>query len=70
MPLLRPSQPPPEPALDYQPDRVRNGGIYDLGCRGRVDLGSLKLCVSDAGLARMRSYDGKKITSPNRSFEV
>src|SRR6266478_2932235 len=30
----------------------------------------LKLCVSDAGLARMRSYDGKKITSPNRSFEA
>jgi enoyl-CoA hydratase len=30
----------------------------------------LKLCVSDAGLARMRSYDAKKITSPNRSFEV
>src|SRR5260370_1004329 len=30
----------------------------------------LKLCVSDAGLARMRSYDSKKITSPNRSFEV
>jgi len=28
----------------------------------------LKLCVS--GLARMRSYDSKKITSPNRSFEV
>jgi len=30
----------------------------------------LKLCVSDAGLARMRSYEEKKITSPNRSFEV
>jgi hypothetical protein len=30
----------------------------------------LKLCVSDAGLAQMRSYDSKKITSPNRSFEV
>src|SRR5712671_3012761 len=40
MPLLRPSQPPREPALDYQ-HRVRNGGIYDLGCRGRVDLGSV-----------------------------
>src|SRR5437660_8168022 len=26
----------------------------------------LKLCVSDAGLARMRSYEEKKITSPNR----
>ena len=30
----------------------------------------LKLCVSDAGLARMRSYDSKNITSPNRSFEI
>ena len=30
----------------------------------------LKLCVSDGGLARMRSYEGKMITSPNRSFEV
>src|ERR1700746_1033867 len=30
----------------------------------------LKLCISDAGLARMRSYDGKKITSPSRSFEI
>jgi transposase-like protein len=30
----------------------------------------LKLCVSDAALVRMRSYDSKKITSPNRSFEV
>jgi enoyl-CoA hydratase/carnithine racemase len=30
----------------------------------------LKLCVSDAGLSRMRSYEEKKITSPNRSFEV
>jgi enoyl-CoA hydratase len=30
----------------------------------------LKLCISEAGLARMRSYDEKKITSPSRSFEV
>jgi len=30
----------------------------------------LKLCISDAGLARMRSYEGKKITSPSRSFEI
>src|SRR5216683_1773685 len=30
----------------------------------------LKLCVSEAGLARMRSYEEKKITSPSRSFEV
>src|SRR5258705_1307433 len=30
----------------------------------------LKLCISDAGLARMRSYEEKKITSPSRSFEI
>ncbi len=30
----------------------------------------LKLCISEAGLARMRSYEAKKITSPSRSFEV
>jgi enoyl-CoA hydratase len=30
----------------------------------------LRLCISEAGLARMRSYEGKKITSPSRSFEV
>jgi len=30
----------------------------------------LKMCVSDAGLARMRAYDSKNITSPNRSFEI
>jgi enoyl-CoA hydratase/carnithine racemase len=30
----------------------------------------LKLCVSDAGLARMRSYEAANITSPARSIEV
>jgi enoyl-CoA hydratase len=30
----------------------------------------LKLCISEAGLARMRSYEEKKITSPSRAFEV
>jgi enoyl-CoA hydratase/carnithine racemase len=30
----------------------------------------LKLCISEAGLARMRSYVEKKITSPSRSFET
>ena len=30
----------------------------------------LKLCISEAGLARMRSYEEKKITLPSRSFEV
>src|SRR6202035_2826174 len=30
----------------------------------------LKLCISEAGLARMRSYEEKKVTSPSRSFEI
>lgn len=30
----------------------------------------LKLCVSEPALARMRSYEEKKITSPSRSIEV
>jgi hypothetical protein len=30
----------------------------------------LKLCISESGLARMRSYEAKKITSPSRSFEI
>jgi hypothetical protein len=30
----------------------------------------LKLCISDAGLARMRSYEAANITSPTRSIEV
>src|ERR1700737_5283256 len=30
----------------------------------------LKLCISEPALARMRSYQEKKITSPSRSFEV
>ncbi len=27
-------------------------------------------CVSESALARMRSYEGKKITSPSRGFDV
>jgi enoyl-CoA hydratase/carnithine racemase len=30
----------------------------------------LKLCTSEAGLARMRSYEAKKISSPSRGFEI
>ena len=30
----------------------------------------LKLCSTEPALARMRSYEGKKITSPSRGFEV
>ena len=30
----------------------------------------LKLCISEAALARMRAYDKDSITSPSRSIEV
>src|ERR1700720_3191039 len=30
----------------------------------------LRLCTSDTALARMRNYEGKKITEPSRGFEV
>jgi enoyl-CoA hydratase len=30
----------------------------------------LKLCISEPALARMRSYEQKKITSPSRSIEI
>ena len=30
----------------------------------------LKLCISEAALARMRAYDKDNITSPSRSIEV
>jgi hypothetical protein len=28
------------------------------------------LCISEPTLARMRAYEGKKITSPSRGFEA
>jgi enoyl-CoA hydratase/carnithine racemase len=30
----------------------------------------MRLCISDQGLARMRSYEEKKITAPSRSIEI
>jgi hypothetical protein len=42
-------------------------GDPNIGARTKPFL---KLCISEAGLARMRSYEEKKITSPSRSFEV
>jgi enoyl-CoA hydratase/carnithine racemase len=30
----------------------------------------MRLCVSDEALARMRSYEAKKITDPSRSLEA
>lgn len=30
----------------------------------------MRLCISDQGLARMRSYEENKITTPSRSIEI
>jgi len=41
--------------------------------RGERSFGTLlflKLCASDQGLARMRSYEEKKISAPSRSIEI
>jgi enoyl-CoA hydratase len=61
----------PPDSLAYVKRLVRNATEMPLAQGLALERNLfLKLCVSDAGLARMRSYDGKKITSPNRSFEV
>jgi enoyl-CoA hydratase len=61
----------PSDSLAYVKRLVRNATEMPLAQGLALERNLfLKLCVSDAGLARMRSYDGKKITSPNRSFEV
>src|SRR6201998_2478245 len=61
----------PPDSLAYAKRLVRNATEIPLGQGLALERNLfLKLCVSDAGLARMRSYEEKKITSPNRSFEV
>jgi enoyl-CoA hydratase len=61
----------PSESLAYVKRLVRNATEMPLAQGLALERNLfLKLCVSDAGLARMRSYDAKKITSPNRSFEV
>jgi enoyl-CoA hydratase len=61
----------PRDSLAYVKRLVRNATEMPLAQGLALERNLfLKLCVSDAGLARMRSYDEKKITSPNRSIEV
>jgi enoyl-CoA hydratase len=61
----------PPDSLAYVKRLVRNATEMPLAQGLALERNLfLKLCVSDAGLARMRSYVEKKITSPNRSFEV
>jgi enoyl-CoA hydratase len=61
----------PPDSLAYVKRLVRNAAEMPLAEGLALERNLfLKLCVSDAGLARMRSYEEKKITAPNRSFEV
>jgi enoyl-CoA hydratase/carnithine racemase len=61
----------PPDSLAYVKRLVRNATEMPLAQGLALERNLfLKLCVSDAGLARMRSYVEKKITSPSRSFEV
>ena len=50
---------------------VRNAGETPLAQGLALERNLfLKLCISDEALARMRSYDAKKIISPARRFEA
>jgi enoyl-CoA hydratase len=61
----------PPDSLAYVKRLVRNATEMPLAQGLALERNLfLKLCVSDAGLARMRTYEEKKIASPNRSFEV
>ena len=61
---------PPE-ALAYIKRLVRNATETPLAEGLALERNLfLKLCVSEPALARMRSYEEKKITSPSRSVEV
>jgi hypothetical protein len=61
---------PPE-ALAYIKRLVRNATETPLAQGLALERNLfLKLCISEPALARMRSYEGKKITSPSRSVEV
>jgi enoyl-CoA hydratase len=61
----------PRDSLAYVKRLVRNATEMPLAQGQALERNLfLKLCVSDAGLARMRSYEKKRITSPNRAFEI
>ena len=58
---------------------LTNGGFFDKAMAPCESMAQglalernlfLKLCISEPALARMRSYEEKKITSPSRSVEV
>ena len=61
---------PPE-SLGYIKRLVRNATDTPLAQGLALERNLfLKLCVSDQGLARMRSYAEKKISAPTRSIEI
>jgi enoyl-CoA hydratase len=61
---------PPE-ALAYAKRLVRNAAETPLAEGLALERNLfLKLCVTDSALARMRSYEEKKITQPSRSVEI
>src|ERR1700758_1117397 len=61
----------PAEALAYIKRLVRGATETPLGEGLALERNLfLKLCISESGLARMRSYEEKKITSPSRSFEI
>ena len=58
-------------SLAYIKRLVRNATETPLGQRPALERKLfLKLCISEPALARMRSYEEKKMTSPSRSIEV
>jgi enoyl-CoA hydratase/carnithine racemase len=61
---------PPE-ALAHAKRLVRNAAETPLAEGLALERNLfLKLCVTDSALARMRSYEEKKITQPSRSVEI
>jgi enoyl-CoA hydratase/carnithine racemase len=61
---------PPE-ALAYIKRLVRNATEMPLAQGLALERNLfLRLCITESALARMRSYEEKKITSPSRSVEV
>lgn len=66
----RMSKHPPEP-LAYVKRLVRNANETPMAEGLALERNLfLKLCTSEAGLARMRSYVQANVTSPSRSFEL
>ena len=61
----------PREAVGYIKRLVRNATETPLAQGLALERNLfLRLCVSESALARMRSYEGMKITAPSRSIEV